>query len=205
MSVNIMGRPRQGDLDKAILRSAAAILERENYAAVSIAAVAAEAGTTRAAVYRRHASVAALVTAVFRERFGTDPGVDTGSLGTDLRAIQEHRMGLFNHPLVVRGLPGLLDELSLDPGTAQEFSATFLAPRRDATTRALARALARGEITEPVDAEWISDLLTGPLLMRATLPGLETINQDLVDRTVNAALRELLPRSTRVAPQVRRS
>ena len=192
-----MGRPRQEDLDAAILGAAAAILERENYAAVSIAAVAAQAGTTRAAVYRRHASVAALVTAVFRENFGTDPGVDTGMLGTDLHAIQEHRMGLFNHPLVVRGLPGLLDELSLDPGTAGEFSATFLGPRRAATTRALERALARGEITGPVDAEWISDLLTGPLLMRATLPGPGGIDGALVDKTVKAALRELLPAGPR--------
>lgn len=191
MSTRRAGRPRDRALDAAILAAAAAIVEASGYGEVSIEAVASAAGTTRAAVYRRHGNVAELVIAVLADRFGVDPGVDTGTLAGDLRAIQSHRRALFTHPLVARGLPGLIDDLSRQPAVAAIFSRTFLGPRRDATARALDRAVARGEASVDLDAEWISDLLTGPLLMRAILPGLEPIDEALVVRTVDAALREI--------------
>lgn len=191
MSVNRTGRPRNENLDRAILDAAAAIVESRGYGAVTIEAVATDAETTRAAVYRRHATVAELVIAVLADRFGLDPGVDTGSLEGDLLSIQRHRLELFNHPLVVRGLPGLVDDLSREPAIAELFSRDFLSPRRDATNRAIERAIARGEIRADADSEWVSDLLTGPLLMRAILPGLERVDDALVARTVEAALREL--------------
>ncbi|WP_024794770.1 TetR-like C-terminal domain-containing protein [Tomitella biformata] len=189
--VNIAGRPRQESLDRAILDAAVRLLVEHGYGGVRIDAVATAAGTTRAAVYRRHGSVAALVTAAYAREFGVDPGVDTGSLAADLRAIQEHRLALFNHPLITRGLPGLIDDLSRQSELADAFWSDFLGPRRAAATEAVRRAVARGEIEPGVDKEWISDLLTGPLLMRAVLPGLEPIDDALVRRTVAAALREV--------------
>jgi AcrR family transcriptional regulator len=191
MSVKRVGRPRQESLDGAILDATASIVESRGYGALSIEAVAVAAGTTRATVYRRHPSVAELVISTLADRFGTDPGVDTGTLEGDLLAIQRHRLVLFSHPLIVRGLPGLIDALSRQPVVAESFSRDFLAPRRRATTRAVERAVARGELSGDPDAEWISDLLTGPLLMRALLPGLQPIDEPLIERTVRSALRAL--------------
>ena len=73
-------------------------------------------------------------------------------------------------------------------GAAERFSVEFLGPRRAATDRAVGRAVARGELTPGIDCEWLSDLLTGPLLMRAILPGLDPVDGGAVDRGVDAAL-----------------
>ena len=191
MAATVLGRPRHESIDRAILDAAARIIELENYRALTIGRVAHDATTTRAAVYRRFSTTAELAIAVLGDRFGTDPGVDTGDLETDLRMIQQHRLELFTHPLIVRGLPGLIDDLSLQPEAARHFSEDFLGPRRTATTRAVQRAIERGDAPASVDVDWISDLLTGPLLMRALLPGLETIDTALIEHTISAALAEL--------------
>ncbi|WP_157372696.1 hypothetical protein [Agromyces sp. Root81] len=39
--------------------------------------------------------------------------------------------------------------------------------------------------------EWISDLLTGPLLMRVLLPGLQRIDTALIEHTIGVAMVEL--------------
>lgn len=191
MSAHRRGRPRDQSLDVAILEAAARQLTDGGYGALSVESVAAGAGTTRAAVYRRHPTLAGLTIAVLTARFGLDPSVETGTLAGDLRAMQQHRAALFTDPLLVRALPGLLDDISRHPALAASFSADFLGPRRSATDRVLRAAVERGEIHDPVDAEWISDLLTGPLLARTLLPGLRAIDDDLVEHTVAAALHEL--------------
>ena len=63
----------------------------------------------------------------------------------------------------------------------------FLAPRRRSTARALQRAVERGETRPGVDTDWICDLLTGPLLMRALLPT-GPIDANLARLTVETAL-----------------
>lgn len=184
----MMGRPRNELIDRAVLDATAEVLATRGYGAVRIDAIAKAAGTTRATVYRRHASVAELVVAVLTDAFGLDPGVDTGSFEGDLRVIQEHRVALFTHPVVAGALPGLIDDLSRDPGAAATFSREFLGPRRAATDRAVDRAVARGHLTPGIDCEWLSDLLTGPFLMRAVLPGLDPVDEGAVDRSVDSAL-----------------
>ena len=66
-AVHVGGRPRNTEIDRHVLEVALRHLRREGLAALSVAAVAEEAGTTRAAVYRRWAgrtelAVAALAT-----------------------------------------------------------------------------------------------------------------------------------------------
>lgn len=66
----------------------------------------------------------------------------------------------------------------------------FVRLRRESTTRALERAVGRGEIESGFEGEWICDLLTGPLLMRAFLPT-GPIDENLARQTVDAALAAL--------------
>ena len=57
------GRPRNQDADRQIVAATLRLLSREGYDRTSIEAVAAEAGVTRATVYRRYATKADMVTA----------------------------------------------------------------------------------------------------------------------------------------------
>jgi hypothetical protein len=120
-------------------------------------------------------------------RFGLNPAVETGSLRGDLLAVQRNQVEFFADPLVMRALPGLLDEAARDTTLGSQLFDAFVTPRRRSTARALERAVQRGDIPGAFDTEWICDLLTGPLLMRAILPT-GPIDENLAQLTVNAAL-----------------
>ena len=189
MTVKV-GRPRAEALDAAILDAAAELIIVDGYQAASIDAIARKAGTTRPAVYRRHGSRGHLVVTAVARRFGLDPATDTGSLRGDLLAVQRAQLAFFADPLVERALPGLLEETARDAELRSQFFDEFVRPRRESTARALERAVGRGEVESGFDGEWICDLLTGPLLMRAFLPT-GPIDENLAHQTVDAAMAAL--------------
>jgi AcrR family transcriptional regulator len=181
------GRPRAEVLDAAILDAATELVTADGYLVTSIDAIARRAGTTRQAVYRRHPSLPHILIAALSRRFGLDPAADTGSLRGDLLAVQHNQVEFFADPLVMRSLPGLLDEAARDTALGSQLFEVFVAPRRRSTARALERAVLRGDIPDGFDIEWICDLLTGPLVMRALLPT-GPIDENLAQVTVNAVL-----------------
>ena len=80
------GRPRDARADRAILE-ATLELASEQGLGLSMDAVAARAGVSKATIYRRWASKEALVLDAWRELVGPMPVPDTGSVRGDLRAI----------------------------------------------------------------------------------------------------------------------
>lgn len=188
-----LGRPRKAALDAAILRAATDLILEEGFNALSVEAVAARAGTTRPAFYRRFDGTPALVLALIQEQFSTDLDVDIdfGNLPADLDAIQHEQVTLFGDPLVKSSFAGFLNALHANTQLGAVFTEQFLGPRRAATAVIIERAEDRGEIPHCTDVEWICDLLTGPLIMRAIIPGLLPLDQHFIANTVNSALSAL--------------
>ncbi|CPT81782.1 transcriptional regulator [Mycobacteroides abscessus] len=184
----LRGRPRNTALDTAIANATEAVLLSHGYSAVNIDRVAKIAGTTRAAIYRRAKTPGELVVPLLVNRFGTDPASDSGNLRDDLRAIQELQRHFFTDPLVQAGLAGVVSDIRNDEQLGKVFYAQFMEPRRRSVAAMLARAAARGEIAPPAQPNVISDLLTGPLMLRAALPPIGPIDDVLMDATVAAAL-----------------
>lgn len=183
------GRPRDPAVDAALLAAAARLVAQRGYGALTLQAVADEAATSRPALYRRYSDRAELVVALLIDRFGLQPGAqDLGGIEAEMLAIQRHQVELFNDPVLRNALPGLLEDLSRSPELAQRFLTRFLIPRRVSTACILDRAVARGEIAPGTDPEWICDLITGPMLMRALVPMLGPIDETLVQLTVRSAL-----------------
>lgn len=183
------GRPRDPGLDAALLTATARLIAERGYSAVTLQAVADEASTSRPALYRRFSDRAELVLSVLIERFGLQPGAaDLDGIEAEMLAIQRHQVALFNDPVLRNAMPGLLEELSRSRDFARRFHERFLEPRRVSTASILDRAVARGEIAAGTDPEWICDLITGPMLMRALIPTLGPIDESLVQLTVRAAL-----------------
>jgi AcrR family transcriptional regulator len=179
------GRPRDTSVDAAIAAAVETVLLSDGYAAVNIDRVAKLAHTTRAAVYRRAATPADLVVTLLVSRFGTDPAPNTGDLRRDLRLLQELQRDFFTAPIVQAGLAGLLSETQV--GTT--LHERFMVPRRNSVAAMLALAVDRDEIPPVRQPAVVSDLLTGPLLLRAVVPHLGPIDDTLLDATVEAALR----------------
>jgi AcrR family transcriptional regulator len=187
-------------LDTAIASATEAVLLSDGYGAVNIDRVAKLAGTTRAAIYRRAKTRGELIVGLLVSRFGVDPAPDSGSLREDLRLIQELQRNFFNDPVIQAALAGVLSDAHADTDLDASFYERFMAPRRASVAAMLARAAHRGEIQLPAQPSIVSDLLTGPLLLRAVMPPIGPIDDILLDATVEAALNACDP-AHRTRPQ----
>ena len=78
------GRPRDPEIDRAVLAAARRHLAAHGYDAMSVVGVAEEAGTTRQALYRRWPSKADLATAAIASLSRADERPDTDDPFTDL-------------------------------------------------------------------------------------------------------------------------
>lgn len=186
----LRGRPRDNALDSAIAAATESVLLSDGYAAVNIDRVAKLAGTTRAAIYRRAKTRGELVVGLLVGRFGSDPAPDSGQLRRDLHQLQAIQRAFFADPLVQAGLAGVLSDFVADDDLGAVLYDRFMAPRRRSVAAMLTRAADRGEIA-PVDRpDIVSDLLTGPLLLRAVLPIIGPIDDRLLDATIEAAMAE---------------
>jgi AcrR family transcriptional regulator len=188
MSEVLRGRPRDTALDTAIVNATEAVLLSHGYAGVNIDRVAKHAGTTRAAIYRRAKTRGELVVGLLVSRFGVDPAPDNGVLHQDLRQLQELQRDFFIDPVIQAALAGVLSDLRADDHLGGVFYERFMAPRRRSVAAMLARASDGGEIAVPSQPNIVSDLLTGPLLLRAVMPPTGPIDDALLDATVQAAL-----------------
>lgn len=184
----LRGRPRDTAVDSAVAEATESVLLSDGYGAVNIDRVAKLAGTTRAAIYRRAKTRGELVVGLLVNRFGFDPAPDTGELRRDVQLLQELQRAFFADPVVRAALAGVLSDMTADVDLGNVFYARFMAPRRNSVAAMLNRAVKRGEIAPVDQPRIISDLLTGPLLLRAVLPVVGPIDDRLVAATVNAAL-----------------
>ena len=182
------GRPRKSSIDDSIVSAMATLVAERGYAAVTVDQVVARAGTNKPAFYRRFQSLADVVPQVLASRHGTDEDIDTGTLVGDLVTVQDRQKRLFTDPVVTRGFAGWLAKVNADPEVGLPFFQAYLAPRRAYTQTILDRAVNRGEIAVTVDPSWIADLLTGPLIMRAVVPGMPPIDDRLIAQTIHATL-----------------
>ncbi|MGH2742407.1 MAG: helix-turn-helix domain-containing protein, partial [Thermoleophilaceae bacterium] len=79
-----IGRPRDPQIDIAVLDATVAVLRRSGYGGLTFEAVAREAGTTKPAIYRRWPSRERLVLAALGRRLGAARAPDTGCTLCDL-------------------------------------------------------------------------------------------------------------------------
>lgn len=156
-----LGRPRSRSIDGAVLATTLRHLARDGLAGLSIAAVAADAGTTRPAVYRRWSSKEALAVAAVAHLAETDPPpAPTGEPFADLVAELEH----FRQCITVAGaLP--LAGLMLTDGVSREVREAYerlvVAPRRGRLRAYLNEAVACGLLSPQSDLDVAGSCFTG--------------------------------------------
>ena len=155
--------------DPAILNAALAALTENGYDATNMDDIAARAGVGKAAIYRRWASKAALITDVlvyWRPDLRTDDAPDTGSLTGDIEALIERAVaydnGLITNDLVLR----VALEATHDPQLATALDDLMLLRGGRQISIILARAVARGEIAADRDWSLVADVLTAMSLLR---------------------------------------
>lgn len=163
------GRPRDPEVDRAILAAAAAILTEEGVDALTVDAVACRSGVARASIYRRHANRTALLIAAC-EAF-TPPAPEpprTGSLRGDLVALGTSIAAKLQGAGTAQLLPTMLAAATTHP-EVREALATFFSSRRSPTADAVREAVERGEVRPGLDPEVVADLLVGAIVHRTVV------------------------------------
>lgn len=185
------GRPRDPRIEQAALAAVRDLLAEGGYAAVTGAAVAARAGTTKAALYRRWPALPHLVhEAVF-------PG--ELALGTDLQAdlevvvarlVRGTRDALCS-PVAAAALPGLLAEAGTYPDLHASMIRRF-AGVLVAMDERVRQAVEAGEAHPDARADDLVQLVVGAAIAALLLaPG--TLDDAWVDRLTATVLRSLWP------------
>lgn len=136
------GRPRDGRIDAAIIAATRELILQTGYSALSLSAIAARAGTTTAAIYRRWSGKVHLVhEAVLSHETITVPS-GSDDVAQDIRALVESTRAMFDRPEVRVALPGLIADTVADPelhsmmiarlaGNLTAFESRFGQGRRD--------------------------------------------------------------------------
>ena len=162
------GRPRSAKAHEAILEAAAGLLLEHGLAAVSMDAVAARAGVSKATIYRWWPTKETLALDALYAEWSLAAPVpkDTGSLRGDLIELLSPWVRLVAAQPYARVIAALLANTRTDPAFAAEYRRRVTEPRRDQAREIFRRAIERGEVPADLDVEVALDLIYGPLYLR---------------------------------------
>lgn len=160
------GRPRDPRVDRDVLEAAVHLLSTGGYDALSVEAVAARAGVSRATVYRRYANRAELLDAACRTfaRPEIEPP-DTGSVRTDLIELVARLEAMLTEHDTGGMLPAVLSAARAH-AEVREALQRFISARRSPSLEVIRRGVDRGEIRSDVDPELLADMLNGAVVYR---------------------------------------
>jgi AcrR family transcriptional regulator len=180
------GRPRDPQIDAAVLEATIAVLSRSGYGRLTLEEVARHAGTTKPAIYRRWPNRQRLVLAALGRRLGEARAPDTGCTLCDLDESLKLFVAAFRRvPPDVIG--PLFADCAGDRDLRTAFMTTLFDPPRAAVKETLDRAHARGDLREDVDRDLILDLI-GSLVHYRTLFGHARTTDAEIERAVEALL-----------------
>lgn len=183
-----IGRPRNNQIDGAVLHATVELIGETPYAELTVGAIAARAGTSKPAIYRRWPSKAALVhEAVFPISVGTELPC-TGTLFGDIREMVRRTLAVLSTPAARAALPGLVGEMAADPALHTALLERF----GDILVRGLGEyldtAVARGEVRAEVTATDLAESIAG-ITFLALLSGGAAPDDAWIERTATLITR----------------
>lgn len=164
-------RPRvEGDREQEVLDATLEVLADVGYDRLTMDAVAGAARASKATLYRRWSSKAALVIDALKSQKAIGPPVDTGDLREDLLATYCGMGGQADQAQIAI-LASVITAIARDEDFAEAFRRDFIGPKAAVTAAIFARAQARGDLRDDVDLDVIAPALPGIALHRQFLLG----------------------------------
>jgi AcrR family transcriptional regulator len=161
-----VGRSRDATIDDRVLAATARQLAASGYEALSVAAVAEEAGTTRQALYRRWPGKAELAAAAVADLSGESDAPETADPFEDLVAeLTDFRRGVSRAGRL--SLVGTMLQDSVDAAVRSRYRARVVAPRRRRLRSILGRAQQLELIDPDADLDIVITMATGSWYARA--------------------------------------
>jgi AcrR family transcriptional regulator len=197
-----VARPRNRQIDVALLEATLTVLKRSGYGGLTLEEVARSAGTTKPAIYRRWPKRQRLVLAALSERLGEARAPDTGCTLCDLDECLKLFVAAFR-----RIPPGVIGPLFADCAGDRElrnaFMTTLFDPPRAAVKETLDRAYGRGDLRDDVDLDLVLDLIGSFVHYRALFGHAPTSDTE-IERAVEALLQGIATDYPRLLEHSRR-
>src|SRR3954454_1806725 len=188
------GRPRDPSRDGVIRAAILRLLAEVGYGALTMDAVASEAGVGKATIYRRWRTKQDLVVDTISDLnrdVATPP--DTGSLEGDLRQMLRSMVTVITGPTGAATL-SLLSTVPHQPALAEAFRNGPLAVWRDSFAQVWERAEQRGEVPAGISTSVLSETTSALLVQRWLLTG-EPVDEAYADQVLESVVLPLMRRS----------
>jgi AcrR family transcriptional regulator len=185
------GRPRDPSRDGVIRAAILRLLADVGYGALTMDAVAAEAGVGKATIYRRWRTKQDLVVDTISDlnREVASPA-DTGSLEGDLRAMMRSLVDVVTGPTGAATL-SLLSTVPHHPALARAFHTGPLAVWRQAFEQIWSRAEQRGEVGPGLAGSIVAESTSALLTQRWLLTG-EPVDYAYADQVAETIVLPLI-------------
>lgn len=185
------GRPRSTVAHQAILNAAGELLDKHGFRAVTMEAIAARAGVSKATIYRHWHNKAAIITERFLQQTASTIGfLHSGPVSEDLR-LQMRALARAFSGKSGRVIAALVAEAQDDPTVADALLNHWILIRREDTRRVLQRGMDQGELRANLDLNVVMDALYGPIYYRMLVRHLP-LNDDFIDHLADHVLNGLL-------------
>ena len=185
------GRPRDPSRDGVIRAAILRLLAEVGYGALTMDAVAAEAGVGKATIYRRWRTKQDLVVDTIADLNREEAAApDTGSLEEDLRVLLHRLVSVVNGPIGAATL-SLLSTIPHQPALAEAFRAGPLGVWRSAFDRVWAQAEARGELQPGVSGSLAAEATSSLVVQRWLLTG-EPVDDSYADEVLRSIVLPVL-------------
>ncbi|MFD7919854.1 TetR/AcrR family transcriptional regulator [Streptomyces sp. NPDC059740] len=159
------GRPRQAHVTRAVLDAVVELVAESGMNALTMDAVAARAGVSKPAMYRRWPTKQELVIAAAESRIGPLTVPDMGDFRAELRAVLTARLEAYRQPGVGRLLAGVIGaaaEAGAEPGGYRDYTSRVMGETR----HLLERGIARGDVRPDLDVADAATLVAAALVFR---------------------------------------
>ena len=185
MTAPVRVDPRVARSRQAVLSAAADLLAALGFGRVTIEAVSIRSGVARTTIYRHWPDLHHLLAEALESVMAPCLDPDTGTLRGDLTVTLSGLARTLTKSATAGVLTSMIDAAERDPRIA-DLQRTFTTERRQASRRALDRAVKRGEIAADVDVHLEASLIAGPLFYRRIVSR-EPLSEAFVDKIVAAA------------------
>ncbi len=185
------GRPRSEAAEQAIVAAVERLMEEgTGLAELSVERIAAAAGVGKATIYRRWPNKEALlVDVVARLEEQPEPVLTGVGVRDSLIAMVDdiRRRGLAKRSRWA--LKAALGQLDTWPELRQLYKERIIQPRRELAREIIRRGVAEGVLRDDIDIELLTEMVIGPILVRAVLWGEGPLDDDgLAEQMVDAVL-----------------
>lgn len=185
-SLSVKGRPRNPQVDAAIIAAALDVLAERGFARFTVEEVANTAGVGKASIYRRFPDKDSLIThALDHINDDLPPIPDAGSVKERLTIMMDRSRSAMHTSHAGRIMRHVLSESGETPTLIADFYRRVIDPRSRRIRSVLNEGKAAGELSADFDVEVAIPALIGSMVFLSTWAGCEaadaTSTRDVVD------------------------